>query len=519
MNLELSAVFIPDGDRVTVTFRALEGDIPVTAEDVLFTLFLESTDLVGKKTLRSISSLKVTSQYIQSDKTYEVTFLHPLVKMNLFLEAQATIGGLPFTKQVKVGIAENPRESMDLPDNAIWEIDPFEVIPIQGGVDWGDAPNPNIVIAAPEIRDYAKTFNFSLPQISDFSTDVVYSGGGNRLLINSSSNQFELQSLNKAPWEFPAYLFLEKENTNLLPNSFFLNLENSAPQGWQVDTSGVILQQTVNFDHATSSDVKIWSLRLTQNNIVNFSLNETIVGIKNKVAVTSGKIYCFSAYHRCIALTRLTNLPKITFSVNWYAGNTLISESSQDFDSAPLKGLTLLSSRVTAPPGATHANCQFKMQLEYGDDVEWSFLGPQLEEGLFSTSRTLSTRTKDQLTIPEYDPISRKIRFQIIAGFNSNELTAPLVFTSGGLIVSFETNNLIKANLVGYAEVTAPLSFETGDFLDLTIVHQTEQFLTILKEGVMLAQVALPVVTSNIQPLNIEGIGVELLALSIFSRA
>ena len=520
MNLNLSAAYTPDGDKVYVDFRSDDGSGNLTvADQVLFTLYQQSENSIGAKTLIPLSTLTVTAPYAQAAKNFEVNFLHPPRRVDLFIDAQATFGAstLP-TGQIAVGQSASPYQQMVIPDNAIWEVDPFEVIPTQGGVKESNTPNPNPVVLDPAIQTYIATFDFSIPQPPEVYEDLTYQGGGNRLLINSASNQFVLQQLNQAPWSLPAFCFMDPAGVNLLPNSFFLQATGTTPQNWQIDSQGVIIQQTLSFDHQTSSDAQLWSIRMIQNNMVNASMNDVAISAIPKVAVQGGLNYTFSTYLRYQAFNRATQAPKVSFQIKWYDGSTFLSETTQLIDASQYPSLTLASAVMQAPSAATMAEYIISVPLSYGDDMQFNLLGPQLELGVNPTTRMDNYRAKDQFSIPQYNAVNQKIRFQLIAGFASADVTASTNLTVGDLVVSFEPGNLVKANLVGYRDVSAPLTFQSGDFLDLTFAHQSGDVLSIMQNGNVIGQVALPVVTPSIQPLNIEGIGVELLSLSVFSR-
>jgi hypothetical protein len=520
MDLNLSAAFQPDADLVYVNFSSTDNQNLVVADAVTFNLYQQTSNLIGTLNNSLLTSFSVTNQYSRPEKDYEVTFLHPPSRMDLWVEVQATFSGTVLTKMVQVGVSDSPQQTMVLPDNNIWEFDPFEVIPTQGGSD--DIPNDNIIIAAPEIQNYVEKFDFSTATETDI-LNLSYAGGGNRLLLQNQTNQFVLQAQDQAPWTIPAYLFLEDNTENLLPNTFFINntAQNNiqTPNGWSIKSGYAAVWSSVAFDHTTSSDAMIWSVRFLQNE--NYYLtNEVGVSLVDLVSVQENTSYVFSSYIMAQQMSMTTTVNTFTCNVVWYDVNQqIISIIGQDFNFSNFSGLNLAQVSAISPVGAVFASIEINMTSNGGNDLQLKILGPQLEQGNHATSRVQGSRNQDLVTIPLVDTASAKLRLGMIMGFDSSSVLSSTEITSGDIIVSMEPGNLVKVNITGIGFCQVPLTFSVGDYVDLTIQCAESQNLSIYLSGQLQGSTALPSFPSNPVPLTLVGKGFELLTLSVFSRS
>jgi hypothetical protein len=520
MNLNLSAVFQPDADLVYVNFSSTDaGSNLIIADQVTFNLYQQTSNLIGTTQNNLLTSLSVTSQFARPEQDYEITFLHPLRRMDLLVEAVATFGSTVVSKIVQVGQAANP-ESTILPDNAIWEFDPLDVIPTQGGSD--DLANHNIIIAAPELQNYVEKFDFSVSTGGE-EYNLSYAGGGNRLLMQNQTNQFVLQKLDQAAWTVPAYLFMENEATNLLPNNFFINSSASGtlqvPNGWKVEEAGSSTLSSVAFDHATSSDAMIWTLQFIQNTAY-FQANNATITLAAPVAVVPSQAYVFSSYLQALALNLTTNINTFLMEVTWLdSAQLVITKQAAQFPFGNYVGLSLAALPVTSPANAAFANVSLMMPSNGGTNVQLNILSPQFEIGKCATSRILGTRQQDQLTLPAVDPSNQKMRLGIIMGFDSSSVVSSVPMTSGPVVLSVEPGNLVKVTVTGIGSCEVPLSFGVGDYLDLTVQSEAGGNISIYQAGQLLGSAPLSTFAPNPAPLTILGVGFELLTLSVFSRS
>lgn len=520
MNLNLSAAFQPDSDSVYVNFSSTDPSLNlVVADQVTFNLYQQTTNQIGTTQNNLLTSLTVTSQFSRPEKDYEITFLHPLRRMDLWIEAVATFGATVQSKLVLVGEAADPEKTL-LPDNANWEFDPLGTIPTQGPSD--DLANDNIIIAAPELQNYVEKFDFSVTTGGELF-DLTYAGGGNRLLMQNQTNQFVLQQPDQAPWTIPAYLFLESAAENLLPNNFFIN--NSLtdtlqiPNGWSVNAAGSSPLSSVAFDHATSSDAMIWTLQFIQNAAF-FTPNDATAFLVTPVAVLPSTAYVFSSYLQATALSQSTNINTFSLEVQWYdSGNLPISKSTTQFNFSNFVGLSLAAAPVTSPANAAFASVAISMPSNGGTNVQLNILSPQLEQGINATSRVQGIRQQDQVVIPSVDPSNQKIRFGMIMGFDSASVVSSTPITAGPIVLSVEPGNLVKATLTGIGYCEIPLTFVVGDYVDLTIQSEAGTNLSMYLSGQLQGTVPLIAFAPNPQPLTILGVDFELITLSVFSRS
>jgi hypothetical protein len=533
MILSTACSYLPDADEVVVDFRSTldDGITPTVADTATFVLSCATENLIGSESFHKLATISTDASYVAlENKNYIMRFRHPQRKMNLWVDVSAIFAGVPFTAHVAVGESLSPQISMDLPDNAIYEFDPFEV-PQTGGPT--ELPNANQRVLSMEIQDYVQDFDFTTHQpIEDYSPPLTYTGGGNRLLLNNQNNQYNLQPVNGPYWDLlsggqnataeTTFAFLEPAGTNLLPNPFFLTTpltppaNGPTPIGWVADVATTVCTQTVSFDYTTSSDAKLWTLRFRQVN--GFSaFNQVTMSVQTPIPVTVGQQYTFSTYAK-ISLLNQAVLTGLILGLQWYDGATLLSESDQSIPTASLNNLTLVSLTATAPATATAVIPIIKMgSVEAGDDVQLSLFGAQLEKGFLTTTRMNGPRLQDQLVVPDYNAANQKIRFQIIPGFNSASGTN-FQFMSGPINAVFQSSGNFLAEVPGQGTVITPVAFSAGDMVDLTIEHQNGKSISVYRNGQLLAQTPLPNFTSTLAPLNILGVGVELLNLSVFTR-
>lgn len=524
MLLSVSASFQPNEDEVWVDFRSTENDGTTLsiADEVEVTLMMESTNLVGSVSYIPISKVKAGVAYLRPDKNFEFKFRNPPRRMDLWVEAKAKFGSINYQKRVLVGIADPSHSAMDLPDNKLFEFDVYEHA-LTGGGDFDsdtETFNDNTVILAPEIRDYIRVYDFSKHgQPEDFE-GLVYLGGGNRLLLNNQSHQFDEQSLDQSYWDMSAYAFLEGYANNLLSNPFFQNVPSvgaSYPVGYEVDSATALMQSSVDFDHKVTSSAKVWTTRLNMQNVVS-GYNPAIFAHDGIVTVTAGTEYTFSTYIRIRKLTRVTSINRLTFVLKWYQGLALLSESVAELNPSDFSDLSIGQLTAIAPIGATGAVPEIRVgSIDSGDDVEVQLLGWQLEAGPYATSRTHGIRVADEVSIDSYNAGNQKVRLSLITGFASGISDQQLMM--GPLEVTFTQAGDLEV-VVGEASVTltAPLSFAVGDPLDLTFEHQAGKKLSVYRDGQLLADTPLPDFAATPSPLTILGVGVELLKLSVFSR-
>lgn len=520
MNLNLSAAFQPDADLVYVNFSSTDASLNlVIADQVQFNLYQQTTNLIGTTQNNLLTSLTVTSQFARPEKDYEISFLHPLRRMDLLIEAVATFGVTVLSKIVTVGQAADPETTL-LPDNPIWTFDPLDTIPTQGPSD--DIANDNIVIAAPELQNYVEKFDFSVTTGGELY-DLTYVGGGNRLSLQNQTNQFVLQQPNQAPWTIPAYLFMEYATTNLLPNNFFINNAKvgplQVPNGWSLDAAGSSPLSTVAFDHTTSSDAMLWTLQFIQNTPY-FQPNNARAYLVTPVAVLPSTAYVFSSYLQALALSTTTHILTFTLDVTWYdVTTTPITTVSTPFNFSSFSGLSLAAAPVTSPVNAAFASVAVSIPSHGGTNVQLNILSPQLELGQYATSRTQGSRLQDQVTIPSVDPSNQKLRFGMIMGFDSTSVTSSIPLTAGPTVLSVEPGNLVKVTLTGIGYCEIPLSFVSGDYVDLTLQSEAGGNLSIYLAGQLQGTVPLIAFAPNPGPLTILGVGFELITLSVFSRS
>ena len=520
MNLNVSASYQPDENEVWVDFRSDLSNTPTTADSLQLDLLIETKDQVGAISYQTLSTLKTNSDYLRPDRNYEVTFRNPSKQMDLWIQATATYGNQVFIKKVPVGQALPSHVSMNLPDNALYEKDTL-VEHLTGGGEGNTLPNENIVILAPELRDFVSKYDFTLSLPIENYEPLQYQGGGDRLLIQNQTGQFELQNQDQAPWSLSSFLFLEPETMNLALNGFFLNTvlqgDQALPVSYAVDAGAAFFLSSVAFDYAVSAAAKIWKMRFTQNN--GFSaFNEVSVSAQNTIAIYPDTPYTFSTYAKVKKLNKTTKVTKLTLALRWFSGATFLSESSIDLTTDSFSNLSLASHQHLSPSGADHVQPVIRLgSLDNGDDVELSLLGLQLEQGAYPTTRVQSQRLQDIVTLPSYNPVNQKIRFEMIMGFDSG--LQDVNFTSGPLQINFLASGQIQAALpdISYS-VQTPLAFVTGDLIDITVEHETGKKLAIYRDGNLLADTVLPSFTAASNPLTINGVGIELIRLSVFSR-
>lgn len=519
MILQVAAAYWPDADEVVVNLRSTEDDgITATlADQVEFNLLLEAKDQIGTKQYRTLNVVKILKDFARPDKEYGMRFRSPQARDSLYLNVKAIFGNEIFEKQVRVGISETERQHMDLPDNNMWDFDVLEEIRT-GGED--KRLPENTVILAPEIRSFEKSFNFGEPQPVESYEPLQYEGGAeSRLMLNSHTNSYQIQEL-KAPWEIPAYLFMEDTAENLITNSFLLTGLSDfivRPQGWNFEAQDMAVTATLDFDHQTSSDAKIWKLRVRQNN--QFSGFNTVSILSDQlIEVQESLQYCFSTYLRLRNMAVGSLVESIKLVIEWTDGTSILALTEDVYSAHQYGALGLASVVGVAPAGSTHARLRVEFyDMDAGDDIEVSFFAPQLEVGSIPSSRILIDRLQDLVTVPDYNAANQKIRFRMIPGFNSQDLGTATLLTEGPIEISFDSTQ-VMLSIPSVASLSAPLSFSAGDFLDLTFSHKANGKIEIYRDGNLLAENALPDFSATQAPLTIRGIGVELLNLDVFSR-
>lgn len=533
MILSAACSYLPDADEVVIDFRSTldDGVTPTIADSATFVLSSMTEDQLGTESFNKLAQIVLDSSYVMSNQNYLPRFRHPERKMHLWVDVTAIYAGVPYQAHVEVGESTSPQIIMNLPENKIWEYDEFEV-PLTGGPT--ELPNANQRVLSEEIQDYIETFDFTTHSaIEDFSPPLTYQGGGNRLLLNNQNNQYVLQTVNAPYWDVldsennetaqSTFAFAEPAGVNLLPNPFFLNIplvvpaNGPTPVGWEVDASTTVCLQTVDFDYTTSSYAKLWTLQFNQVN--GFSaFNEVTMNLQAPISILSpGNTYTFSTYAK-IALLNEGVITGLTLGLSWYNGPVLLTESVQEIPASQLTSLTLVSLAVQAPPNATSVVPSISMgSVEAGDNVLLSLFGAQLEFGSIATTRMNGVRVQDQLTVPDYNAVNQKIRFQVIPGFSST-YGVTLPFIQGPLVVSFMASGDLLAEIPGQGSVITPLTFAAGDTVDITVEHQSGKFISVYQAGQLLAQTPLPTFTSTLAPLNILGVGVEILSLSVWTR-
>ncbi len=518
MILTVAATFLPDADEVNCECFTTEDDAEtLTVPDkVLLVLLQQVESLIGTKTYVELSRVEILSMYARPDKTFHSTFRHPQRRMDLFIDMQATFGSTVYNQRTQVGLAKDPHVDMVLPDNALWTRDALAEINTQGP----DTRMPsNHVVLAPEIRSYVKTFDFNVTIPEAFS-DLTYSGGGHRLLMNSQTNQFEYQELNQAPWDIPAYMFMEPASENSLPNAFFLQADQN-PTGWVREVPlGALVQADVDWDHSVSSYAKIWTIRARQQTVSQNRHNVRFFH-EEKFWVAANLYYTFSVYLKLTPKARDTDISQFGVKILWYDINDdLITEATHLLNLVDYQSLSLASVTSQAPSSAYSASVEiFAGSLDSGDDIEIQIMTPQMETGRYATSRMDGiSRLEDRIQIPQYNAANQKVRVEFIAGIDSALIQEPLLMIEGPVALTFEPGNLVKAELVGYGSVEGSISFSAGDRVDITVSHVSEGSLAIYRDGDLINEVALGVVTPTTDPLDFIGIGVELMRLSVFSR-
>jgi hypothetical protein len=519
MQLDVGASYQPSEDEVWVNFQSsLSGTITI-ADSVTFTLLVQAIDQIGGASYIPISEQLVDSPYLLPTQSYEIKFRNPPRKMDLWIKVEAHYGVDTYSNMVAVGEALDSHNSMDFPENPIYSKDVLDQLPTGGGGSI-TLPNENIVVLAPELFNYVKVYDFTTANPVEDYEPLTYVGGGERLLLANQTNQFELQAPDQAPWELSAFAFLEPSAINLMPNPFFLNTVGTdleiTPVGYTIDAAGSLLQQDVSFNYATSSSAKIWRARFTQHNALS-AFNQAQISLAVPIGCLPNQDYTFSIYSKIALLTRDTVVTQYTLALRWYDNSTFINESSSVLDPSQFKELILASMVANSPATANRVQPVLRLHsIDPDDDVEISLLGMQLEEGVYPTTRTNSARAQDVITVPDYNAENQKIRIVLIPGFPSGLTTQQIV--QGPIDVFFHASGQMEARIFGVGSVSTPLSFVAGDLLDLTIEHQAGKKLGIYRDGQLLADTPLPNFTAPIGPLNIIGVGVELLKLSVFSR-
>ena len=527
MNLQVSGIYQPDADEVLVEFSSTLDDLTTLsiADKVTANLSVGTQNLNGAWAYNPLAQIVVTPQYLLPTQNYEFKFRHPNRRADLFLEILAVYGVQTFTKKVQVGLAGEPQTEMSLPDNALFESDPFAGALANENFE---APNPNQIVLLPELQNYSQSFDFTLPLDPQEFEPLTYLGGGNRLLMNNQNNSFLRQTLDTAPWKLSSFAFLEPAGHNLIPNSFFNVLTGSAPYGqiptgFTIDPAGALLTQTVAADYTTATGARLWTIRLRQNNSI-APFNQAVVALSAALPVTGSQAYCFSTYAKVQLMTTDTVVNHLTMVIRWFnSGMVFLSESTAPLPVSGFSSIALAQVTAQSPAGAAFAEPNIRLSsIDPGDDVALTLFGPQLETGSSPTSRTEGARALDQVTIPSYNAANQKIRMVFVPGFGVSEILSrltPLLLTSGPIVLSLETDGTFKASIPTYGSVSsAPLSFATGDTLDFTIQHISNSAITLFLNGVQIATQVLPVVPPTALPLTLLGFGGELLHLTVFSR-
>jgi hypothetical protein len=527
LNLQLSAIYQPDSDEVLVEFSSTQDDLTTlsVASQVTAVLNVASTDLTGTVTYRPLATLVVTSEYLLPTQSYAFKFRHPRRRADLFLQLTAIYGMDSYTKSVEVGLAGSPQTEMSLPDNPLFERDPFETPLDQQAYE---APNPNQKILAPEMQNYYQLFDFTLPVNSEEFDPLTYQGGGHRLLMSNQNNSFVFQPEDSAPWVLPAFAFMEPSAQNLIPNPFFNVITGSppygqSPTGFTIDPAGALLTQTISANYTTATGAQLWAIRMRQNNSL-AAFSQGVVSLSAALPVAGSQAYCFSAYAQIQLMIASTVVTELTFAIQWFDSSmNLLSTSTNPLATSGFSSLTLGSISATSPAGAAFALPQILLSsIDPGDDVILTLFCPQLETGNYPTSRTQGSRTADQIIIPEYNAANQKIRVVFVPGFGVSQVLGapePVLLTAGPLVLSLQPDGTFQASLPSYGSVSsAPLSFAAGDTLDFTIQHLSEDSITLYQAGVEIASSSLPVVPPTTDPLNLLGFGGELLRLTVFSR-
>ena len=522
MNLEVAATYLPDADEVYVDFRSTQDDLVTLsiADRVTVNLLVSSMDLNGTTTYRPLASILATSDYLQAEKNYLLKFRHPQRKQDLFIGVEATYGVTTFQKQVQVGIADPSFDQMELPDNVLFERDPFDISLDQGDnkEDGSYTPNPNQVILDQKILDYAQKFDFTLALDPEEYDPLIYTGGGNRLLMNNKNQSFEAQLLDQAPWSLSAYAFMEPGVQNLLPNPYFNVSANGIPTGYTVDGVGSILNQTVAPNYQTATGAQLWTLRFRQTNVYS-AFTQAKINLTAPVSVSGSTSYCFSSYLKVTPLSQATKVTELTLLLKWKDSlGVLISTSQVNLMPSDFSTLSLASYTAISPPSTAQVEPEIQLgSIDAGDDVQLVLFAPQLEAGVTPTSRTEGTRVEDVIEIPTYNALNQKVHLEFIPGFAAGTARA---LTTGPLLLSLTATGTFKANIpdAGVSLETTPLSFVAGDSLDFTIQHLAGGAFKLYQSGVVVAQTTLPAFTSSPAPLLIHGFLGELLRLTVFSR-
>ena len=516
MNLEVAAIYLPDADEVQVDFSSTLDDLTtVTIADTLTVeLQAASTNLAGTQTFSQIAVIAANPTYIQPQNHYALKFRHPRRRKDLFVNITAGYGVNTYTKQVPVGEGISPQTSMDLPDNVLSTYDPFKQ---QSGGPFLP-PNKNQVVLNPLVQIYVNEYKFTSPQPVENFSSLGYTGGGNRLFLTNLTNNFVLQQPNASPWSESAFLFLERAATNLLPNAFFLTYTDNIPASYGIDPAGTFLIQTVETGNQTSLDANTWKMRFRQYT-PNFSNNEAVVSIISPVSISPITTYTFSSYIKVSLMTSVTQVKDLTLLLKWYSGSTFLTMDEVSLPIKDYSSLSLASFTSTSPAGADKVFPEIRLgSIDSGDDVELTLFAPQLEEGTTPTSRTWNgPRLEDYVLVDNYNSADQKIRFEMIPGFSSSP-SSDIAITAGPLVLTFTATGDFKAEIPGEAFLSTPLSFSSGELLDLTISHKAGEKLIIYQSGNILAETILPAFTAIPSPLTFLGIGAEILNLYVFSR-
>ena len=524
MQLEIGATYQPHEDEVWVDFRSTEDDLTtVTVADSLeLQLLIESVDLIGTASFIPLSiPLKISGDYVRPDRNFEAVIRNPERKMDLWVETKATFGSDIYTKRVKVGEALDSHSSMALPDNVLFEKDVLAELETGGG-EVARLPNENVLVLAPELQNFVRAYDFTVSLPEEDYSGITYQGGGNRLLINNQSDQFELQNVNVAPWTMPGFAFMEPASENIIPNGFFLNTTttgNTLPTGWSATSpTGALFQSTVDFDYKVSASAKIWAMRVNRQASGSMNYTELVMKTNDAFPVEEESTYTFSVYTRVRALTPQTKVTKLKLEMEWLLGETVVLVNELEMDARDFQAMDLATFTATAPTNVNRLRTRVRLgSIDQGDDVEISFLGWQVEPGTLPTTRMAGgERENDRIIIPDYNALNQKIRMQMIMGFPSGVDMRQLV--GGPIDVFFHTSGVIEARVVGVASVTASLAFQPGESLDLTVEHQVGKRIALIRDGQLLAEEPLPQFAAAPGPLTIFGVGVELMKLSVFSR-
>ena len=519
MNLLLAPTYQPDANEVLVDFRSTLDDlVTVTvADQIVATLYCQTTNAVGTTALNPLNQITITSGYVQPEQNYFFRFRNPQRRMDLVITVQATYGPDVYSKTAPVGDGVSSFDDMLLPENPTWEIDPLRIPPDQGTID--EPLTPVAVVQPPEQQNLITRYDFTIGAPAPDFDPLTYAGGNNRLLLSNRTNAYFLQTSSIAPWRLSAYLFLEQGITNLIPGSFFLSATNSVPNGFAVDANSALLTQAVALDSVLATGAQVWSLRFRQSNKFT-PYNNATISVQNPVPVTAGQTYCLSAYAQVKSLMSYAAPQQLTFKIEWLAGVTPLSTSQQNVPVSEFQALGLGSMSAVAPTGATQAQLSWSLYpVDPGADIEMTFFAPQFEPGSFPTSRTQGVRQQDTIAILDYNAASQKIRLECIPGFASGQDGIDRAVFTGPITVTLTASSTLDVDVGGHGTLSTPLVFAAGDLVDFTVEHLAGQMVNLYVAGVLMASAPLPAFSATPATLTGNGTGMEITALTVFSRA